>query len=145
MNIRETIAIISIKSLIQNCELETYSESELLRDKLRAVFSDRVYRRVKHLIDLVYISNTRNYIANDLKEELLRVGLNIDLLSISYLLDIDKIQHAFIKFSGIKPDITWDKLYTGYFNFLIPLYFYLKSEITYPIYWRKERRVWCRD
>lgn len=93
----------------------------------------------------MYISKKFDFDAEELKTELSNVGMDFGELELENLLCIEEIKTAFTKFSGIRLNWTWEEFYRYYFNFLAPLYFYLKGDIIYPMIWNKERGVWFRD
>lgn len=125
-------------------ELETYSLPELLRDKLEAVLSRKVYRRLKDVFDLIYISRNFSFSASSLVEELKSVDIDLGNLEVTYLLDEDNINHAFSRFEGFRDGISWEDFSRESVNFILPLYFGLRGNIEYPMRWDNERGVWER-
>lgn len=95
MNIRATLNEITLSSLDHSVEFISCSEFEVFKDKLTVVCSNKVFRRIKDLVDIYALSSRNNYSYSVLRDSLLAIGLNPESLELSALLEVDKLRHAF--------------------------------------------------
>lgn len=70
---------------------------QMIADKLSAISSDKVFRRIKDVVDLYYISKVFEFDANDIVQTLKNNGRTLDSFH-GFLNRIDDLRHSYEKF-----------------------------------------------
>ncbi|MBN4069365.1 hypothetical protein JYU11_00490 [bacterium AH-315-G05] len=96
-------------------------KSARLADKLSVVFSKKVYRRLKDLLDVLYIARREAVSTYEIEVAVNDRGYDISVWTFQYLLDTVTLKHAFIKFDGQNLYLTFEELYEEYTEFLLPM------------------------
>lgn len=105
MYIKSNQIIICDYSPILN--MRTYDLYTMLSDKIVAVSSGKIYRRIKDVYDLAVLASISNYNLADIVKHLRVKHPDDELINYLTMDNIEAISHAYDKFSGIrnKPNI----------------------------------------
>lgn len=98
--------------------------SQMIADKISAISSDKVFRRIKDVVDLYYISKAFNFDKAEILETLKSSGRTLDSFN-GFLHKPEELQHAYEKFrfSGEVDKPTFDEVYLSvkaYIKNLLP-------------------------
>ncbi len=99
--------------------------SQMIADKISAISSDKVFRRIKDVVDLYYISKAFNFDKAEILETLKSSGRTLDSFN-GFLHKPEELQHAYEKFrfSGEVDKPTFDEVYLSvkaYIKKLLPI------------------------
>ena len=136
MNIKSNNIVTVEYSPILN--LNTYDALTMLSDKIVVISSEKIYRRIKDLYDLVVIVSLYNISYGELLKHIKNKHGNIKLNNMLITNNYEKICHAYSKYEGIqnKPDIRL--LIAISSNFLKPIYNGYKGELI----WNTQTSTW---
>lgn len=70
---------------------------QIIADKLLAISSEKIFRRMKDVIDLYYLSQVCTFSKNNILQIIHTSGRNLGTFH-SFLHELDKLQHAYEKF-----------------------------------------------
>ena len=73
------------------------SPSQILADKISAVSSPRIFRRIKDLVDLYYLSQVYDFDRDKLKQAIQSSGRVLDRFD-GFLHSVPELKHAYDKF-----------------------------------------------
>jgi hypothetical protein len=98
--------------------------SQMIADKISAISTDKVFRRIKDVVDLYYISKAFNFDKAEILETLKSSGRKLDTFN-GFLHKPEELQHAYEKFrfSGEVDKPTFDEVYLSvktYIKDLLP-------------------------
>lgn len=98
--------------------------SQMIAEKISAISSDKVFRRIKDVVDLYYISKAFNFDKAEILETLKSSGRTLDSFN-GFLHKPEELQHAYEKFrfSGEVDKPTFDEVYLSvkaYIKKLLP-------------------------
>lgn len=118
--------------------MNAYDCDTMIADKISAICSQRIYRRVKDLYDLYVLSQIRQYSLSDLvshlrikRPEFFSSGVNM-LVSQNYV----TLEHAYFKYKGILNKPEFDVVFKICSSFICP--FFNLSTINRNLYWNGE-------
>ncbi|MGV8146895.1 MAG: hypothetical protein ACLKAK_08335 [Alkaliphilus sp.] len=98
-----------------------------MTDKLSVVFSKKLYRRLKDLLDVLYIARMETVSTYEIEVVAKDRGCDVSAWTFEYLLDTVALRHAFTKFDGQNLYSTFDGLYVEYTEFLLPMLALIKE------------------
>jgi hypothetical protein len=86
--------------------------SQMIADKISAISTEKVFRRIKDVVDLYYISKAFNFDKAEILETLKSSGRKLDTFN-GFLHKPEELQHAYEKFrfSGEVDKPTFDEVY----------------------------------
>ena len=98
--------------------------SQMIADKISAISTEKVFRRIKDVVDLYYISKAFNFDKAEILETLKSSGRKLDTFN-GFLHKPEELQHAYEKFrfSGEVDKPTFDEVYLSvkaYIKDLLP-------------------------
>lgn len=82
---------------VEGLRFRGVSPSQMIADKISAISTDKVFRRVKDVVDLYYISNVFNFDRADVIQTLKNSGKNLDTFN-GFLHRNEDLQHSYEKF-----------------------------------------------
>lgn len=137
MNVKSNRIITTVFSPV--LEINTYDLLTMLSDKIVAVSSNYVFRRIKDLYDIMVISSLSDFQFNEIVEHIQLKHPNAQLQDMLTKEHAPEIQHAYEKYTSIrnKPDYT--ELVLSAYVFLEPFYVQERNE---ALYWSKEKAEW---
>lgn len=126
---------------IQSVGMYTYDFETMLADKISAVCSQKIFRRIKDLYDIYMLSKLKAYSyvsilshINSKRPEFLKDGTNMFVPQ-----NYDMLQHAYEKFKGINSKPDFDLLYKTCNSFVYP--FISKGTIQNELVWNGDKWV----
>lgn len=102
--------------------MNTYDAYTMMSDKIAAVSSSKIFRRIKDLYDIAVLASIYNFKYSELVKHIKIKHPDVKLENMLIPDNYGKIEHAYNRFSGIKnkPDIRY--LTTYCLTFLEPVY-----------------------
>lgn len=73
------------------------SPSQMIADKVSAISTDKVFRRIKDVVDLYYISNVFNFDKENVMQTLKNSGRKLDSFN-GFIHKTDELKHSYEKF-----------------------------------------------
>ena len=137
MNIKSNTIITVDYSAILN--MSTYDATTMLVDKIVVVSSEKIYRRIKDLYDVIVLASIYSFVYSDVTEHLNVKHPNAVLNNMLIPANFEDIAHAYGKYVGIvnKPNIQ-ELVALGYL-FLEPFYLdHIEGELT----WNTQALQW---
>ena len=114
----------SLQKALQNSEIDlNVNLYRMFADKLSAISTEKVFRRIKDVVDLYYLSNTFSFNCADVRQVLKNSGRTLGNFS-DFLYGTDALRHAYEKFrfeGGVRKP-PFDEVYESVIN-------YIKDEI----------------
>lgn len=139
MNIKSnTIITVDYSPLLQ---MNTYDAYTMLSDKIVVVSSNKIYRRIKDLYDILVLASIFDFKYSELVKHINIKHPNVKLKNMIVPDNISNIEHAYNVFSGIrnKPDIRY--LLNYCLIFLEPIYLgYNQGELI----WNTQQVKWLK-
>lgn len=139
MNIKSnTIITVDYSPLLQ---MNTYDAYTMLSDKIVVVSSNKIYRRIKDLYDILVLASIFDFKYSELVKHINIKHPNVKLENMIVPDNISNIEHAYNVFSGIrnKPDIRY--LLNYCLIFLEPIYLgYNQGELI----WNTQQVKWLK-
>ena len=82
---------------VEGLQFRGVSSSQMIADKVSAISTDKVFRRVKDVVDLYYISKVFRFNKADVIQTLKNSGRSLDTFN-GFLRRTDELRHAYEKF-----------------------------------------------
>lgn len=127
MNIKSNNIISCNFSPILN--MMTYDFETMLADKIAAISSQKVFRRIKDVYDLAVLASLKDYSYQNVREHLLIKNSDIVLINMLTQDNFDKLQHAYIKYDAVTHEISLYELIGIDNSFLQPFYINYVGEL----------------
>ncbi len=88
--------------------------SQMIADKVSVISSDKIFRRIKDLVDLYYLSQVFEFDIDDVLQSLKKAGRALDGFN-GFLFRRDELKHAYDKFrfTGDVHKPTFDEVYNA--------------------------------
>ena len=95
------------------------SPAQIIADKLSAISTDKVFRRIKDVVDLYYISKVFEFNAADIRRTLKNSERDLDNFD-SFLHRVNDLEHAYEKFrfAGDVDKVPFEEIYKSVKNFI---------------------------
>ena len=118
--------------------INSYDCETMLVDKINAVSSQKIFRRIKDLYDICAISQLKNYSSADILKhiEVKRPEFFTDGKNMLVPENIDNLEHAYSQYRGISMKPKFELVLNLCINFLEP--FYLRIE---NVVWNGEKWI----
>lgn len=143
VNIKIDVNIKSNGSIIvdfsNSLQMNTYAPEIMLSDKVCAVSSEKVYRRIKDLYDICVFLSLYDFKYSDVLRALRLKHGDFVLTNMLVPSNMHKLSHAYSKFSGIinKPDFSY--IVSICQRFLFPLYI---NQTHRDMIWDRRKMAW---
>lgn len=82
---------------VEGLQFRGVSSSQMIADKISAISTDKVFRRIKDVVDLYYISKVFRFDKADVIQTLKNSGRSLDTFN-GFLRRTDELRHAYEKF-----------------------------------------------
>lgn len=82
---------------VEGLQFRGVSSSQMIADKVSAISTDKVFRRIKDVVDLYYISKVFRFNKADVIQTLKNSGRSLDTFN-GFLRRTDELRHAYEKF-----------------------------------------------
>lgn len=82
---------------VEELHFRGVAPSQMIADKVSAISTDKVFRRIKDVVDLYYISKVFDFDRADVMQTLKNSGKNLDTFN-GFLHRIEDLQHSYEKF-----------------------------------------------
>lgn len=82
---------------VEGLRFRGVSPSQMIADKVSAISTDKVFRRIKDVVDLYYISKVFDFDSADVIQTLKNSGKNLDTFN-GFLRRTEDLQHSYEKF-----------------------------------------------
>ena len=82
---------------VEGIQFRGVSSSQMIADKTSAISTDKVFRRIKDVVDLYYISKVFRFDKTDVIQTLKNSGRSLDTFN-GFLSRTDELRHAYEKF-----------------------------------------------
>lgn len=82
---------------VNNLHFRGVSPAQIIADKVSAISTDKVFRRVKDLLDIYYFAQVCEFNASEILETVTNSGRQLENFN-AFLNRIDELEHAYLKF-----------------------------------------------
>lgn len=111
-------------SYLSSLSLRTYDKHTMLSDKIAAISSKTIFRRVKDVYDICVLSQLDCYASDDILDALLRKNPSFFESGCNMLVyeNMESLAHAYNKFYGIEQKPEFENVVGLCTKFLVPIY-----------------------
>lgn len=130
----------NVNLLLNGTSVKCATIEKMLCDKLSAVSSSAVNRRVKDVYDIYYMSLTFDFNYRSIVDTFLRENRSLEDFT-TFLSAYDNLAHAYDLYKGIYLKPEFDIIYASVKEFCMPFYTH-KLNGEGDMYWKKDVRQW---